>query len=103
MKTDRSIGKPVLIVAILAIALVFTLVWLKSRPHESAPEVPVAEEPVPAPPAEPAPQAAAPVTAAVPPSPVNTNVLPPVVPIPLKPVLTEAENGSWLRDKDYLL
>jgi uncharacterized GH25 family protein len=36
------------------------------------------------------------------PSPLENGELPPVIPIPLTNVLISAENGSWLKDKDYL-
>src|SRR5262245_27504885 len=105
MKTDRSLGKPVLALVVAANALLALLVW-KSRSHDRPSEQTVAEAPAATQPATETRSAAAAASPVEPPAQVSsvaTTGLPPVVPIPLAPVLTDAENGSWLRGKDYLL
>src|ERR1041385_6130516 len=116
MKTDRSIGKPVIAVALVAMALLVMLVWMRSRaqahnPGETPPPTPTPTPATPRPPKPPAPappsrDPATPTPApaaepAIASGPANPG-LPPVVPVPLKPVLIDAENGSWLKDADYL-
>jgi uncharacterized GH25 family protein len=102
MKTDRSIGKSVLTVCVAAIAVLLLLVWFKLRSRDRSSERPVAEAPATTQqsPKETMPAAAPTVAPAAPVSSVTANGLPPVVPIPLAPVLIDAENGPWLRDKN---
>ena len=91
-------SKPVLATFLAAVAIIAAVVWAHhpaTKPQtvaatNSAP-APVAMAAAPAPAAKPA---AAPAQ--------DTSGLPPVIPIPLTNVVIDAENGSWVKDKDYL-
>jgi hypothetical protein len=90
----NSISKPVL--AILAISIILIIVALRFGPRPPT-------KPQPESVAETKTETVAPTAAA--PAPVaeqNAGELPPVVPISLTNVVIEAENGTWLRDRDYL-
>lgn len=94
MNNNRSVSPGVWAVVIAGMAIVIFIAWFGLRPHhETSPQpqtkASLNQEP-----------AAAPQTAA--PEPIANQGLPPVIPIPLANILVDAENGSWLRDKDYL-
>jgi hypothetical protein len=105
MKTEPRFSKSVVLIAILALALAGAVLWLNRRAPEKISAPPVASVV--------AKNSNAPVARtlftprAVSPPPKNSIVTNAddslaLIPIPLTNVLIAAENGSWLRDKDYL-
>jgi hypothetical protein len=101
MNTSRQLAKPVLAIIAAGLVLSLCLVWIGLRHRHQIPDQPSSQSQAAT---EPRAEAALPVRE-VPTAPTvaGDGGLPPVVPIPLKPMLIDAENGSWLRDKDYLL
>jgi hypothetical protein len=98
MKRNNGISPIVWSIGVIGIAITGFFAWMGLHAHRiSAPQTqpaPAAEEISTAPAASPAS-----------PTPIGAIVagLPPVIPIPLTDILVPAENGSWIRDKDYLL
>ena len=92
-------SKPVLATFFAAVAIVAAVIWLH-RPPAAKPQIVAvtnaapAAIPVAATPAPVAKPASAPVQ--------DIGGLPPVIPISLTNVIIDAENGSWVKDKDYL-
>jgi uncharacterized GH25 family protein len=98
MNNNRGISPGVWAIAIGGFAIIVFVAWLGLRSHrqpipqtqvQAQAAVPVNPRPIEKP------QAAAP-------APITNQGLPPVIPIPLANILVEAENSSWLKDKDYL-
>ncbi len=94
----NSISKSVIAIVAAAIAIMAAVLWFghrSSAPPVSSPQAEAKTE-VPAAPAA---------TNTPPPAPVvaqDNGELPPVVPIPLTNVVVDAENSTWLTNRDYL-
>jgi hypothetical protein len=97
MRIGQHISKPVLAFVTGGIVLVALIFWFGPLHHEK-------HQPAVTPPPQPdvVSASATPVTN-LPTATAAETGLPPVVPISLTNVVINAENGSWLRDKDYLL
>lgn len=100
MKTEQPIAKSVWAIVIVGLVVIVLTIWTDLRRRKAAPEQP-------APVVKTSTHAVLParMIASAPADAASTLApgLPPVIPISLAGVLTRAENGSWLRDKDYLL
>lgn len=94
----NSISKSVLGIVVAAIAIMAAVLWFDHRPPSPspAPQSTEAKAEVPAAPAATNSSPSAPVTAQ------DNGELPPVIPISLTNVVVDAENGTWLTNKDFL-
>ena len=100
LKTGQPIAKSVWAIVSVGLVVIVLTIWADLRRHKAAPEQP-------APVVKTSTHAVLParIIASAPADAASTiaSGLPPVIPISLAGVPTLAENGSWLRDKDYLL